>query len=419
VTVADARDDMTEQTLGGELRKLRDRWHLSLRAAAARADVNAGYLSQLERDEIDQPSPAILQKLAEAYQEPLVVLMRRAGYIEDAPEGLSPNQERALRYMGDLGDEELQAVKAVLDAIRSSRRATYSPISLDGLLSDDDRRKIRGHAIAALRRADALGQIPTPLDQVMEVSRLVAAGEIYLEPELKRNLRARFGDLVDRVLDSLLGAIRFDSREVYLQPGMYLPKRRFVEAHEIGHDLLPWQKNVYAYLDDKSRLRSDCHDLYERQANQAAIELLAQGDQLSKEADDSPITIAGISQLASRFGISFQAAARYVVEESHQQVALAVAYRGSATGKLMPTHLYSSHPFEHRLHWKATGRADQIIRQQLLLANRAHPLQPLIESDISRPATIDVDSLRTPQAAFVLFRCEAVKHKLLTRVGLR
>lgn len=409
---------MTDPTLGMRLRELREGHELSLRGAAAKADINAGYLSQLERDEIDQPSPAILQKLAEAYGEPLIVLMRWAGYIEEAPDGLSANQARALKYMGDIDAEELRAVKAVLDAIRSSRRATFSLPSLDGPLSEEDRRLIRGHVVAVLRRADALGDIPTPLDQVMEVSRLVAAGEIHLEPELKQKLRRRFGDLVDHVLENLLGAVRFDSREVYVKPGMYPPKRRFVEAHEIGHDLLPWQKEVYAYLDDRSRLRADFRDLYERQANQAAIELLAQGDRLRKEADDSPITIAGISALAFRFGISNQAAARYIVEESSQQAALAIAYRGPATGKLMPTHLYCSRSFEERFRWKATGCADETIRQHLLFANYSRPLEPLVELDISsRLATIEVEPRCTRQAVFALYRCRVVRNKILARVG--
>jgi len=410
---------MSEPTLGQRLRRLRDDRTISLRQAAAKADVNAGYLSQLERDSVDQPSPAILQKLAVAYGEPFVVLMRWAGYIEEVPEGLSTNQARALKYMGEIDDEELTAVKAVLEAIRSSRRATFSLPSLDGPLSEDDRRRIRSHVLALLQRADALGGVPTPLDQVMEVSRLVAAGEIELEPEMKRKLRQRFGNLVDQVLDNLLGAIRFDSREVFLKPGLYWPRQRFVQAHEIGHDVLPWHSDLYAFLDDKTRLRPEFHDLYERQANQAAIELLAQGDRLREEADGSPITIDSIDGLRNRFEISIQATARYVVEESRQAVALAIAYRGSATGRLMPPHLYSSRSFEERLRWKATGRADDVIRQQLLLATQAGSPEPLVELDVrDRPAIIELESLVTPQAVFVLLRLVPIKRKLLTRIGL-
>jgi hypothetical protein len=46
---------------------------------------------------------------------------------------------------------------------------------------------------------------------VMAVSKLLLAGEIQLEPEMKRKLRQRFGDLVDRALHLILGSVRFDS----------------------------------------------------------------------------------------------------------------------------------------------------------------------------------------------------------------
>lgn len=410
---------MSEQSLGQQLRRLRDDHNMSLRQAAAEAEINAGYLSQLERGEVEQPSPAILQKLAEAYNEPFVVLMRWAGYIEEIPSDLSPNQTRALKYMGDIDDEELRAVKAVLEAIRSTRSATFAQASLDGHLGDDDRHRIRSHMVTLLRRADAFGEIPTPLDQVMEVSRLVAAGDIELKPEMKLILRERFGNVLDRAIDKLLGAIRFDSREVYLKPNLHWLKRRFVQAHEIGHGTLPWHADLYAYLDDNTRLRADFHDLYERQANQAAIELLAQGDRLRQEADDSPITVEGVELLSSRFEISLQATARYVVEESRQQVSLAIAYRGSATGKLMPPHVYYSRPFEERFRWKLTPHADRLIRRQLELAKHGATLEPLVEADAhGQLATIVVEPIRTPQAVFVLFRCLPTKKKVLASIGL-
>jgi transcriptional regulator with XRE-family HTH domain len=107
--------------LGSRLRELRTEKGLGLREVAARADVNHGYLSQLERGEVAQPAPAILQKLAKAYGASFPVLMEWAGYIQA---GLSIGDQRALSYLGDLrdaSDEELKALRAVLDAMRSSR----------------------------------------------------------------------------------------------------------------------------------------------------------------------------------------------------------------------------------------------------------------------------------------------------------
>jgi transcriptional regulator with XRE-family HTH domain len=408
------------ETLGSRLRELRISRGLGLREAAAKAGITHGYLSQIESDKVKEPAPQILQKLAEAYDEPFVLLMQWAGYLEPDPTGLSPNQARALKIVGEPTEIELRAIRAVLDAIRSGGATFPALEQLDGHLPAEDVATIRGHAIALLRKADALDVIPTPLPQVMDVSRLVLAGEIQLEPEMKRRLRDRFGDLVDKALDLILGSVRFDDRSVYLKPDLYWLRKRFVQSHEIGHEMLPWHRELYVFLDDKARLSERINDTYERQANQAAIEILAQGDGLRHEADDSRITFALIERLGNRYEISMQATARRVVEESHQDVALAISYRGSATGKLMPPHLYCSKSFEQRFRWLMSGRANAIIHSSLVEAKRCQPLESIVETDMrGRMTTLEVEPLRTPQAVFLLFRPIPVRSKLREVVALR
>jgi len=392
-----------EQGLGPKLRA--HRGERSLREVAKQANVNHGYLSQLERGEIAEPAPAILQRLATGYGLPFPVLMGWAGYIES---GISPNQERALSYLGeDVSDEELRLMRAFLDALRGS--APFH--SLDGDLTGDDITRIRSYTNALLRKADAVGLIPTPIDSVMQVAQLVSTGEITLDPRERLKLRDRFGDLVDQVAKRLQGVIHFGSREIWINPEMYPLRQRFVLCHEIGHYALPEHRETFAYLDDETRLRADVRDLFERQANQASIELLAQGDHLRQEADDTPITLDLVDQLAKRYEISMQAAARRIVEESRQACALAVAFRGSATGMLMPHHLYCSRTFEERFRWKATQSASATIIQTL--AQRG-PHEPMLTADANgRAAIITMDRLSTPRAVLALFRMEPVKKRIL------
>jgi Zn-dependent peptidase ImmA (M78 family) len=401
--------------LGAKLRALRREKGLGLREVASIADVNHGYLSQLERGEVSQPAPQILQKLAKGYGVPFAVLMDWAGYIET---GLSPNQERALSYLGeDISDDELTVLQAVLDALRKRSAGFAAPTSLDGDLPPEEIARIRGHVMALLRRADALDDIPTPIDQVMGVARLVSAGEVTLQPEERQTLRRRFGDLVDRVLNRLQGVIHFRGREIWVNPEMYPLRQQFVYGHEIGHYVLPEHRELFAYLDDEQRLRADVRDLYERQANQAAIELLAQGDRLRREADDSLLTMDVIDSLADRYAISMQATARRIVEETKQECALAMSFRGSPTGVLMPHHLYCSQAFEQRFRWKATGCMSSLIRQSLAAASRNQALQPLIVNDIQgRAATIELDPVRTPRAVLVLFRAASTRTRTLRRL---
>lgn len=342
--------------LGQRLRELREGHDWSLRDVAARAGINHGYLSQLERGEVAEPSPSMLHKIATAYEVEFTVLMRWAGYIEGEGAELTPKQALALSYLGDdISDEDLKAVRAVLNAIRAQRATLASDSgSLDHPLSPQSRLEIRRHVESLLRHADALGVVPTPLEQVLEVAELVVAGEIVLDEAEKRQLRKKFGGLVDLVLAKLRGAIHLRAREIWVQPDLYESKRRFVTAHEIGHDLLPWQRDTIAYLDDAARLRPDIRIHFEREANQAAIELLAQGDLLRKEADDSVLSTSLLSDLSVRFEISLQAVARRVVEETKQDAAVALKFRGERGG-VGPFHVYCSASFEKRFGWAASA----------------------------------------------------------------
>lgn len=407
-------------SLGDRLRALREAEGWTLREVAAKAGVNHGYLSQLERGEVSQPAPAMLHKVADAYGESFVTLMRWAGYIEADDSGLTANQSRALSYLGDdVSDEELSAIKAILDVLRTKRATmTQHPGSLDGVLSVDERKEIRARILMLLRRADALGVVPTPLDQVLEVSQLVAAGDVTLEPAERRQLRKLFGSLVDRAWDRLQGVIHFGAREVWVRPDLHVLRKRFVTAHEIGHDVLPWQREAIAYLDDAERLRPDVRVAYERQANQAAIELLAQGDTLRKEADDSRLTGQLLSELSAKFQISMQAISRRIVEETRHDAALALRFRGSS-GRFGPYHLYCSPTFSKRFGWHLTGmptEAKGAAREALTAVDTA-------EFDVldlaGKFVTMEIETIHTPRALLVLITParEGRSIRRLLRVG--
>jgi transcriptional regulator with XRE-family HTH domain len=394
---------VSDDGLGGRLRELRKEKGLGLREVATKAEVNHGYLSQLERGEVAQPAPAILHKLSKGYGVPFPVLMDWAGYIEA---GLSPNHERALSYLGDeVSDQELELVRAFLEAIRSGGRATFPLARLDGELPADELQRIREYILALLKRADAIDHIPTPIDEVMRVAKLVTAGEVTLEPDERHKLRHRFGDLVDYVWNRLQGVIHFRAREIWVNPEMYPLRKRFVYGHEIGHYVLPEHRELFAYLDDEKRLRADVHDLYERQANQAAIELLAQGDRLREEADDSPLTMNLVDDLAQRYAISLQATARRIVEETRQDCALAISFRVRGSGTLMPHHLYCSRSFEQRFRWKQTGAANAVVAQCIVAGARSPAVEPVVLTDVhGRATTLTVDVVTTPRAVLALFR---------------
>ena len=74
-------------SLGKKIRGLRDELSMSQAQLAAQAELSQGYLSQLENDEVQNPSAAVIFRLARALHVDPRVLMQAAGYAEMAQEG--------------------------------------------------------------------------------------------------------------------------------------------------------------------------------------------------------------------------------------------------------------------------------------------------------------------------------------------
>jgi len=91
---------MTED-FGKYVRSLREDRGLSLRSAGAKAGVSSSYLTQIEHGRRRPPGPDILKRLAPIYDVPVRDLMRAAGYLEEAIDTLSEEDEidLAFRYV--------------------------------------------------------------------------------------------------------------------------------------------------------------------------------------------------------------------------------------------------------------------------------------------------------------------------------
>jgi len=289
----------------------------------------------------------------------------------------------------DFTEDELSVMKAVLDTLRKKAGFGATPHRTDRPLSSEDHQAIRAHAVALLREIDGLrGSGPVDLDAAYQTAKLVQVGAIELTLQERRDLRSRFGDLVDGVLKRLAGVLHTDSGEVYINADLHALKKRFVLGHEAGHAVLPDHQAVYAHLDDKHRLSPEFNDLLERQANQFSADLLAKGDHLRSEFDDSTPRAQLIGDLSDSYQMSCQAVARRVAEESRHDIAVAMSFRAfSGQGQLMPPKLYCSPSFESRMRWRSGPAPTSEIRAAVeLVASRSAPV-PL-------GATTDPDNRR-------------------------
>lgn len=139
---------------------------------------------------------------------------------------------------------------------------------------------IRREAERALREAGALGVFPTPVDRIMSVAKVEEVTEDLLSPGLLAKIRAtaeKAGGVLKRALSKVMGLFHASACLVYLDQSLIEVKKRFVRLHESAHGFLPWQRPLYAVVEDCDKsLDPEAADLFDREANVFASEVLFQ-----------------------------------------------------------------------------------------------------------------------------------------------
>ena len=113
-------------TLGQYLASIRNDRKMSLRQVeeASGKEVSNAYLSQLENEKILQPSPTILNKLAEIYGIEYTTLMQLAGYLPATASRADGDRHGRIATFAEHNlsqDEEAQLME-YLQFIRSKKR---------------------------------------------------------------------------------------------------------------------------------------------------------------------------------------------------------------------------------------------------------------------------------------------------------
>jgi HTH-type transcriptional regulator, competence development regulator len=108
--------DRNNLALGEHLAAIRMDRKLTLRQveAATNKEVSNGYLSQIEKGHIAQPSPNILNALADLYEIDYTELMKRAGYVRSESSEKADARHSRVATFAELnltGAEEEQLMK--------------------------------------------------------------------------------------------------------------------------------------------------------------------------------------------------------------------------------------------------------------------------------------------------------------------
>jgi hypothetical protein len=187
----------------------------------------------------------------------------------------------------------------------------------DYSLDDETQRLIWLHAERTLQKADALGSIPTPVAEVLEAAKVVVSDEEVLDPGFLAKLRKKAGAALKSALSKVWGVLDAVARIVYLDKTVLVVKQTFLKLHETAHAVLPWQRKMFVVAEDcQMTLAPEVAELFDREANAFASEVLFQLDAFSTEANDHAFNIRVPIDLAKRYKASIYASVRRYVSGS-------------------------------------------------------------------------------------------------------
>lgn len=188
--------------------------------------------------------------------------------------------------------------------------------------------RVRKEAERALREAGALGIFPTPIHQIMSVARVEEVTEDVLNPSFidkLRGLAEGAGQILKKAASKVLGLFHASAGLVYLDQTLHAVKKRFIRLHEAAHGFMPWQRKMYAVVEDcEHALDPHAADLFDREANVFASEVLFQLDTFRDMADGMAFSIFTPVKLAKQFDASLYSAIRQYVAKNHRTCAVVV-----------------------------------------------------------------------------------------------
>ncbi len=174
-----------------------------------------------------------------------------------------------------------------------------------------------------LRGSKALGKFPTPVDQIIGYADLAVAKNIDLS-KVESGFFRRLGFL-SSALKKVLGLVDFRQRTIYLDKGLPPTRQAFIKLHEVGHGVVPWQRQLReGFGDDEYTLDPDLNEHFECEANHFASAALFQLDRFDDDLKSLPLGFKSIQALAQKYGSSIQAAARRYVAKCPRRCALLV-----------------------------------------------------------------------------------------------
>ncbi|MFM9920867.1 ImmA/IrrE family metallo-endopeptidase [Lacisediminihabitans sp. H27-G8] len=221
-----------------------------------------------------------------------------------------------------------------------------------------------------------------PIDQVAAAVGLQKS-DLY---ELGEDAPQRIRDIVKKLKGNVLGFLAIEERKYFVDRSMPIPRQRFTEGHEIGHDALPWHQAAF-WGEDKTTIDPATKETLEIEANQFAAELLFGAGRFTNQADQYAPGLEIALYLAAEYGVSVHAAIRKYVEDSKHPIAvLALGRYPSHTGGVRR---FDGQTFESEKFEEKYGRLTALMHSSI--GSTTYPELPaLLKLQTGRAPACDV-----------------------------
>ena len=198
----------------------------------------------------------------------------------------------------------------------------------DALLSPTQLANVRRHADRLLREAAAHGRYPTPIDDILAAAKVTIVSDEVLNDTFLRRFAAKAAAglaTIKSALSKVLGLFEANDRLVIIDKNTPQPRIPFIKLHEVGHGSIPHQSKLYSLMHDcQKTLDPEISDLFEREANVFASEMLFQGYVFSEQAHEQEFGLKTAMALAKQFGASNYSTFRRYVTTSPRACCLVV-----------------------------------------------------------------------------------------------
>ncbi|RJG55383.1 ImmA/IrrE family metallo-endopeptidase [Sphingobium terrigena] len=187
----------------------------------------------------------------------------------------------------------------------------------DSRLTPAQYAKVRSEAERALSLAGALGRFPTPIDDIMAAANVREVKEDVLNESFILKLRRQASGALKSALSKVIGLFDAKARLVFIDRTLHIVKQTFVRLHETGHAFMAWQRDLYAVVEDCDQtIEPATADLFDREANVFASEVVFQLDGFTNEAEEKDFSILVPVKLSGKYGASIYSSVRRYVSHN-------------------------------------------------------------------------------------------------------